>query len=146
MDRKRRWNNLYPEKKSSIMISLPSPVTSTRDDSFYSIKTWSTFFGIKHVRVGLIFLLILFVLASLYLSFSSNTDEHQMLSKRAHCPKVLSRPRDFVAVKPYEVELISQVMMFNALQNSVGISKFYLISLSLATLFEHPFPNSPVVV
>ena len=110
MDRKRRWNNLYPEKKSSIMISLPTPVTSTKDDSLFNIKTWNTFFGIKHVRVALIFLLTLFVLVSLYLSFSSNTDEHQMLSKRAHCPKVLSRPRDFVAVQPYEVELISQVI------------------------------------
>jgi len=48
MDRKRRWNNLYPEKKSSIMISLPTPVSSPKDDSFFNVKTWHMLFGVKH--------------------------------------------------------------------------------------------------
>ena len=112
MDRKRRWNNLYPEKKSSIMISLPTPVSSPKDDSFFNVKTWHMLFGVKHVRVALIFLLIVFVLASLYFSFSSNTEDHQLLSKRAHCPKLLSRPRDYVTVQPFEVKLAGQVINF----------------------------------
>ena len=120
MDRKRRWNTLYPEKKSSIMISLPTPSTSTKDDSYFNIRSWNALFGIKHVRVGLIFLVILFLVASLYLSFSTNTDDNQVQLKKAHCPKILNRPRDFVAVQPYRVKLISQVMKFNNLEDLVG--------------------------
>ena len=110
MDRKRRWNNFYPEKKSSVMISLPSPISSSKEDSFFNVKNMKTLFGVKHARVALIFISILFVMACLYLSFSANTNGNQLLSTRSHCPKLLIRPRDYVAVEPYEVDLKSQVI------------------------------------
>ena len=110
MDRKRRWNNGYStDKKSSVMISLPSPLS--KEDSIFGVKNMQTFFGIKHARVAVMFIAILFLSACLYLSFSSKSHKDNFIIRDGKCPKLSYRPRDEVNVEPYQVELKKQVML-----------------------------------
>ena len=110
MDRKRRWNNGYSaDKKSSVMISLPSPLS--KEDPIFGVKNMQTFFGVKHARVAVIFIAIILLSACLYLSFSSKSHKDNFILRDGNCPKLSYRPRDEVYVEPYQVELKKQVMM-----------------------------------
>eukprot|EP00112_Aurelia_sp_Birch-Aquarium-sp1_P024870 Seg803.6 transcript_id=Seg803.6/GoldUCD/mRNA.D3Y31 product="hypothetical protein" protein_id=Seg803.6/GoldUCD/D3Y31 len=109
MDRKRRWNNGYSssDKKSNVMISLPSPLS--KEDSIFGVKNMQQFFGIKHARVALIFISILFLSACLYFGFSSKShNKDNFILRDGKCPKLSYRPRDEVNVEPYQIELKKQ--------------------------------------
>lgn len=98
------------------MISLSSlkSVLKEKEDSCSGVKNMLKYYEIRQSRVILIFVLIFVSLAWLYLSFKHTSPiGHQFLSRRTHCPKLLSRPRDHVAVQPYEPKFHSQHWMIN---------------------------------
>ncbi|XP_065066688.1 uncharacterized protein LOC135692480 [Rhopilema esculentum] len=104
MDRKRRG---YTDKKSAVMISLPSPFSKDDSSSYFNMKNINTVFGVKHARVALIFVVILFLAACVYLSFSPSNDDRFRIPK-GKCPKLSFRPRDDVQVEPFRIDLKSQ--------------------------------------
>ncbi len=111
--KKRRWN-AYPEKKSSVMISLPTSSSASKDDILFSVKNMPSFLGIKHARVALIFGAIILVMTCLYISFSRNSESSsEFVNANSKCPKLSYRPRDEINVRPINFELTSQVSIRN---------------------------------
>ena len=106
MDRKRRG---YTDKKSAVMISLPSPFSKEDSSSYFNMKNINTVFGVKHARVALIFVVILVISACVYLSFGHSNYDHFRI-QRTKCPKLSFRPRDDVQVEPFRLDLKSQVL------------------------------------